>query len=215
MRTSPLILTLSLLLVAAPATAQSRAKDDSRRTATRQPASADRNERRRDPTQETAARRPIRATVHADRPRNDDRRAYDRDRWRDRWDTRGRVIIVTPQRRFGTTYGRGHDIAYAYGRVWDRRPGMTCLRLDDELEWAHDEWHYRNDHDRHESWYDVEHARLEWRIAQERAYSGCGRPLERRDCRTRGQHPRTGSTLDAAIQVLEILLGEGRTHGRY
>jgi hypothetical protein len=127
------------------------------------------------------------------------------------------VIIVGPERRYGTTYGYGgyDDRLYGYGRVWDRRPGMTCLRLDDELEWAHDEWHYRNDHNRHESWYDVEHARLEWRIAEERAYSGCGRALERRDCRTRGQHPRTGSTLDVAILVLDILLGDGRTHGRY
>lgn len=218
MQRSPLVLVLAfgmLLADSGMAEAQTRMKDDSRRVTAREPASADRGDRRRDTTRETAARQPIRQTVHA-RPRDDDRR--DRDlRYHDRRDLGARVIILRPGHRlsgsmygYGSVYGSSHGYDYSGRRVWNREPGMTCLRLDDELDWAHDEWHHRNDRNDRDSWYEVEHARLELRIAEERAYSGCGRTLHERDCRERGFHRRTGSTLEVAILVLDILLGDGR-----
>lgn len=196
-------LTLLTLALADPAMAQSRPKSENRRTEARQPASADRGERRRDPNREIDARAPERPAPPA-RPRDDDRRR-DRDRR-----LLGPITVLSP-RVDRDPYGRRYDSYYRYdrhGRVWGRTPGMTCLQLDDELEWAHDEWHYRNDRQRHERWYDVEHARLELRIAEERAYSGCGRPRDERDCRERGSYARSDSALATAITVLHLLLGD-------
>ena len=221
MKTSPLAMALALVcLLADPAMAQTRMKDDSRRSTPRETSTTtDRNERRNNRDSETARPQPIRQTVTAPRPRPDDRDRYDR---RDRWDTRWPVIILGSGYGRGATYGSGtygyggaygHD--YRSGRVWDRdgRGGMTCLRLDDELEWAHDEWHYRNDRQRNERWYEAEHARLEWRIAEERLYSSCGRALDDRDCRDRGHYARSGESLEIALLVLDILLGDARRSG--
>lgn len=206
MKPTPSLLILAFgVLLADPAMAQSRAKDASGRDT---PAWPGRDRQAREAPESTTVeadtRRTIRATVRATRPRQDDHL----DRTRALRDSRSRIIVVAP----GEVYrGGSHrfDIAPGVGRVWNRAPGMTCARLDDELESAHDEWHYRHDGDRHESWYAIEHARLERRIAEERAYSACDRTRERRyerDCSDRGRHPRTSSTLEIAILVLDILL---------
>ena len=203
-------LTLMTMALAESATAQSRRKgDEERRTEARQPASSDRGERRPDPARATTARVPARPAP-APRPR-DEERARDRR-------LLGPVTVLSPRVDYDA-YGRRYDAwgrydrydrydRYGRSRVWGRHEGMSCLQLDDELDWAHDEWHYRNDRQRHSSWYDVEHARLELRIAEERAYSGCGRSREERDCRDRGRYPRTDDSLAIAIRVLDILLGD-------
>ena len=208
----PIALTLLTMALAQPAMAQSRAKDDRRRTEARQPATADRGERRRDPAHATSARAPERPAPPA-RPRDDERERRERDR-----DRLGPIQVLSPRvdydpygRRIDSFYG-SHRYRYdrydRAGRVWRRTDGMTCLQLADELEWAHDEWHHRNDRHRGASWYDVEHARLELRIAEERAYSGCGRMREELDCSERGRYARTGDSLAIALHVLELLLGD-------
>ena len=210
MTSTPFVLaTVALgLLLAEPAAAQSRPKDDSHRVARREAITGDRNEDRRERQQATRlradSRRPIRETVRA-RPRPDDRG----DRHWARRPLQPRVMIIAPGfERRSHAYGYGYDPrpAYVAGRVWNRMPGMTCLQLDDELEWAHDEWHYRHDHERGQRLYAVEHARLELAIAEERAWSGCEIPYEERDCRERGRHARTGDALETAILVLDLLL---------
>ena len=204
MRPSPIVLIASVLAIlsADPAMAQGRRKDDSHRVAPRrEQTTTTTRDRRRDDNRETAGRAPMRTTTT--RPRRDD----DRERRR----IIAPITVLSP--RFDRdVYHRGYDV-HGRRRVWNRERGMSCLQLQDELEWAHDEWHYRNDRHRGASWYDVEHARLEWRIADERAYSGCGRPYEDRECRERGRYPRTGSTLGIAVMVLDILLG-GDSHDR-
>ena len=214
MTSTPVIVaTVALgLLLVDPAAAQSRRKDDSHRVARREAITGDRNEDRRARQEATRLRadprRPIRETVGV-RPRPDGR--GDRD-----WDRRGlhpRVMIIGPgferrSHRYGYGYGDGYGLrpGYVAGRVWNRTSGMTCLQLDDELEWAHDEWHYRHDHERGQRLYAVEHARLELAIVEERAWSGCDIPDEERDCRERGRHARTGDALETAILVLDLLL---------
>ncbi|HUF12596.1 MAG TPA: hypothetical protein VMN78_05835 [Longimicrobiales bacterium] len=224
MKSSPLVLALAFgLLLADSAMAQSsRTKDNSRRVTPREPAAADRDAGRRDRSHETTSRRPIRETVHTNRPREDDRT-----RDRGLWDRSGRVIFVLPGGRhldrygYDTRYGYdmryGRDLRYrsgsisgaGAGHVWNRRPGMTCLELHDELEWAHDEWHYRHDDERDERWYEAEHARLEWRIAEERAYSGCPRAHQVRACSDRGRYPLAAGAHEVAVLVLSILMRDG------
>lgn len=229
MKRSSLMLALAFgVLMADPAMAQSRLKDDSRRTRPRESVTTTDRTERRERDHETARPQPIRQNVTAPRPRDDDRRRYDD---RDLWD-RG-VIILDPRGygylpvygsgySYGSVYGygsgygygsiRGHG--YSSGRVWNRYGDMSCLRLDDELEWAHHEWHYRNNRSHDATWYDEEHARLEWRIADERARSGCGRARTDRDCDERGYYALPEETTLIALEVLDILLGYGRWHGR-
>ena len=214
MRLSPIVLIASVaaIVLADPASAQRR-KDDSQRVAPRRESTTETRDRRRDDDR-TAARVPTRERT-GDRGEIDRNERNDRDRDRrdrhDRYDRDrgilGPIVVLSP-RYDDDRYGRRYD-AYGHRRVWNRVQGMSCLQLDDELEWAHDEWHYRNDRYRGTSHYEVEHARLEWRIADERAYSGCGRARHDRDCHERGHYPRTDSTLQVAILVLDILLGGG------
>lgn len=223
MKSSPLVLAFAFgLLLADPAMAQSRTKDNSRRVTPREPATADRETTRGLRTHEMTSRRPIRATVSTGRPGDDDR-AHDRDPW----DRSGRVIFVLPGGRGLDPYGYdtrfGYDSRYRYGstygagagHVWNRRSGMTCLQLDDELEWAHDEWHYRHDDERSERWYEAEHARLEWRIAEERAWSNCGRARESRECDERGRYPLSARAHEVATRVLDILMRDGTDRRGY
>ena len=228
--TSRQVLLLALgfaLAQPAEAYAQSRRKDDSRRTAPREQPTADRGDRRRETGHESDRRMPM-PELPPPRPRDDDDRGviHGRD---DRYDRADRErIIVLPSLGYGygsyyesrssyydDGYYRGYygndDGGYVAERehVWARYAGMTCEQLNDELEWAHDEWHYRYDRLSNGSWYELEHARLEYRIAQERAYSGCGPAPEELDCAERGRYPRVGTELEAAITVLDILLGSG------
>ena len=204
----PILFLLLAVAIAAPAEAQSRRKDDSRRVTSRESSPSDREDRRRDRVRETDARMPI-SVQRPPRRDDDDREREDRDRRDrdDRWDRIAPITVLSPRAGYYYDYDR-------FGHVWGRVHGMTCLQLEDELEWAHEEWHWRNDRYRHQSWYDVEHARLELRIAEERAYSNCGRSWERRDCRDRGHYPRSGSALEVAILVLDILLGDVRGPAR-
>ena len=209
MRLPPVVLLASLALIALadPASAQRR-KDDSGRVATRRESTSETADRRRDDDR-TAARVPSRERTRdrgeIDRNERNDRDRDDRFDHRDRErDILGPIVVLSP--RYDDRYRHGYD-SYGHRRVWNRVQGMSCLQLDDELEWAHDEWHYRNDRYRGTSRYEVEHARLEWRIADERDYSGCGHARQDRECRERGRYPRTSSTVGVAILVLDILLG--------
>ncbi len=213
MRVSPIVLVASVaaIVLADPASAQRR-KDDSHRVAPRRESTTETTRDRRRDDDRTAVRVPTRERT-GDRGTIDRNERNDRDR-DDRFDRDRRIInpIVVLSPRYDDRYYGRYD-SYGHRRVWNRVSGMSCLQLDDELEWAHDEWHYRNDRYRGTSRYEVEHARLEWRIADERAYSGCGRSRQDRECSDRGHYPRSDSSFAVAIQVLDILLG-GSDRGR-
>lgn len=90
---------------------------------------------------------------------------------------------------------------------------VRCSVLGDELENAHDEWHWRNDRYRGDRWYVDEHHRLMRALDREWERSGCGRrPAFAIACRDRGRrHPRTSAAVIVALEVLDILL-DGHVH---
>lgn len=118
-------------------------------------------------------------------------------------------------------------------RTSDRRGEVSCARVDQQLERAHDQWHRQNDRYRGSRGYNEDHERLHDRIDRSRERAGCrstgargvGGVLEdiilgprerdgsgRETTRVPGRLPdgRTPMTMQAAASVLEILLGSGR-----
>lgn len=96
------------------------------------------------------------------------------------------------------------------------RPGARAVRcsvLYDELENAHDEWHWRNDSYRYEWWYPDEHQRLMRALDLEWARGGCGRPPIYHTSRWEQDHhhPRTAAAVIVALEVLDILM-DGHVH---
>ena len=160
LRIIPLV--VFVLALADPAMAQTR-KGEVRRTSERERTA----ERERVDDRDTRTRdrdTDVRGWVPRDRPAP--RRDQDGDT-RERDHDRGIIDPIVVHGVAIDRYDRYDRYGYDYGhgrRVWGRTAGMSCVQLDDELEWAHDEWHYRNDRHRGASWYDVEHARLQWRI---------------------------------------------------
>jgi hypothetical protein len=85
---------------------------------------------------------------------------------------------------------------------------VRCSMLSDELDYAHDEWHWRNDQYRWDYWYDQEHEDLMWALDTEWRRAGCGgrAPLfydHRRD-RDWGL-VRTAARVVVALEILDIL----------
>ena len=120
--------------------------------------------------------------------------------------------------------GRGSD-RWENGRSGQR--GQTsCVRLERQLEQAHDEWHRRNDRYRGSRGYEQDHDRLHSQMDRAMQREGCqGRTgtagtLEdiifgrRGGTDDRGSRPfpgrGQGQGLETAAGVLEILLGGGR-----
>lgn len=117
-------------------------------------------------------------------------------------------------------------------RTSDRRGQVSCARVDQQLERAHDQWHRENDRYRGSRGYNEDHERLHQRIDRSRERAGCrgtgargvGGVLEdiilgprerdgsgRESTRVPGRLPdgRTPATLQTAASVLDILLGSG------
>ncbi len=157
-----------------------------------------------------------------DRDRRDyDRNRYDRDR-RGAWDRSHYDPMWYSSWRYdrGPRWYPGHPgvwIELVYVRSPERwsygARAVRCSIVGDELENAHDEWHWRNDRYQWEWWYPDEHARLMRALDLEWARSGCGRrPVYDIDCRYRGaHHPRTSEAVIVALEVLDILM-DGHVH---
>ncbi len=84
---------------------------------------------------------------------------------------------------------------------------VRCSVLADELAYAHDEWHWRNDRYRGEYWYAEEHDRLLWALEDEWRWASCGRVAYFYDrCDARGWSAiRTAAKVIVALEILDIL----------
>lgn len=172
-----------------------------------------------------------REATRRDRDRYDrDRYRYDRDRYRyDRYDRYDYRYYYGHADRARYDYNWYNVWRHAPGPRW--YPGRTgvwievvyvrsphrwyngaravrCSVLSDELAYAHDEWHWRNDRYRHSYWYDREHRRLMRALDREWARSGCGHSaIYYERCGGRDWGPlRTAATVIVALEILDVLL---------